>query len=157
MTLPDEYLPRGDTAIATAYGTVYIRKGGREITFALHDSITQSLHHQALFRYAAHLHDIGITRINVDHVYFDWLDRSLSLTRGGKMLDIVYMQSARLFECELKTTREIWLDHTAQQLHEFEKHCENLIVLVPREQMENTVQLLRSINLHKTKVDTYEV
>lgn len=147
----------GDVALSTPYGVVYIRNSGREITFQLYDSIIQNEHNKRLFNYVRWLRDQGIERINCDHVYFDWLDRTLSLKRGTRVLDIVYMKSSKLYECELKTSKEIWLETTAQQMREFEKHCENLIMLVPRAEMEQTQHLLRSINLLKTKVDTYEL
>lgn len=147
----------GEVALSTPYGVVYIRNQGREVTFKLYDSISQNEHHKRLFKYVQWLSDQGIKQINCDHIYYDWLDRSLSLRRGSRILDIVYFQNGKLFECELKTSREIWLDHTAQQLKEFERHCENLIVLVPKKDMETTRSLLKSLNLLKTKIDSYEI
>jgi len=147
----------GDIALSTPYGVVYIRNKGREVTFKLHDSISQNVHNKSLFNYVAELHRQGITEINCDHVYFDYLKRGMSLKRGSRILDIVYKDKGKIFECELKTTREIWIEHTAQQLKEFEKYCTNLIMLVPRSEMETTRQLLQSLKLFKTKVDTYEL
>ena len=148
---------RGDVALSTPYGVVYIRNQGREVTFKIYDGISQSEHNKRLFNYVKHLRDQGVERINCDHVYYEWLDRTLKLRRGSRILDIVYMKGSKLYECELKTSREIWLDHTAKQLREFERYCENLILLVPRQDMETTQQLLKSINLLKTKIDTYEI
>jgi hypothetical protein len=147
----------GDIALSTPYGVVYIRNKGREITFKLYDSISQNAHNKALFNYVAELHRQGITRINCDHVSFDYLQRGMSLKRGTRILDIMYEKQGQIYECELKTAREIWLDHTAQQRKDFEKTCQNLIMLVPRTEMETTRQLLQSLKLFKTKVDTYEL
>jgi len=152
-----EELYLGDVALSTPYGIVYIRNNGREITFRIYDSITQNEHNKRLFNYARWLKDQGIERINCDHIYFDWLDRTLDLRRGTRELDIVYMKGSRIYECELKTSREIWLDVTAQQLKEFERHCENLIVLVQRADMETARQLFKTLNLLKTNIDTYEI
>lgn len=146
----------GDIAISTPYGVLYIRNNGREITFRIHDSVSQNEHNKRLFNYVKWLHDNGVDRINSDHISFDFLDRSLSLRRGSRILDIVYEKGGRLYECEVKTTREIWLDRTAEQLKEMERHCENLILLVPRQKIETTQQLMKSLNLLKLKVDTYE-
>lgn len=150
-------LYRGDIALSTPYGVVYIRNQGREITFKIHDSVSQNEHNKRLFDYVKWLYDNGAERINCDHVYFDFLDKSLNLRRGSRILDIVYYKQGRIYECELKTSREIWLERTAQQLKEMEKHSENLILLVPRKEQETTRQLLKSINLLRTKVDTYEI
>jgi hypothetical protein len=147
----------GDIALSTPYGVVYIRNKGREITFKLHDSISQNIHNKVLFNYVAELHRQGIADINCDHVYFDYLKRGISLKRSSRILDIVYFKKGEIYECEVKTTREIWLEHTAQQLKDFEKTCQNLIMLVPRSEMETTRQLLQSLKLFKTKVDTYEL
>ena len=146
----------GDMALTTPYGVVEIRNGGREIAFKLYDSISQSQHHKALFNYVRWLHDQGIERINCDHVSFAWLDRGINLKRGNRILDVAYYQKGRLVECELKTTREIWLETTAQQLREMERYCENLTLLVPRDQEEQTRHLMQTLKLYKTKVATYE-
>ena len=144
-------------AFTTPYGVVTIRNGGREINFRMFDSISQSEHHKRLFNYVRALHEQKAERINCDHVSFDFLDRSVNLRRGSRILDIAYYKQGRIYECELKSKREIWLETTVQQLKEMERHCENLIVLVPRDQIEATQQLLKSLNPLKTKVDTYEL
>lgn len=157
MSEEEKNLFSGDIALSTPYGVVYIRNKGREVTFKLHDSISQNIHNKVLFNYVAELHRQGIVELNCDHVSFDYLKRSISLKRGTRILDIVYFQKGQIYECEVKTTREIWLEHTAQQLKEFEKNCQNLIMLVPRSEMETTRQLLQTLKLYKTKVDTYEL
>lgn len=152
----EENLFSGDFSISTPYGTITVRNGGREITFKMYDSISQSEHHKRLFNYVRWLYDQGVDRINCDHVNFDFLDRGVNLRRGQRILDVVYFRNGRIVECELKTKREIWLDRTIEQLKEMERHCENFVVLVPREETEKTRQLLQSVKLFKTKVDTFE-
>lgn len=147
----------GDVAVSTPYGVVYIRNQGREVTFQIHDSISQNEHNKRLFNYVQYLYEHGAERINCDHVKFDFLDRGQNLRRGRRILDIVYEKNGRLYECELKTKREIWLDTTAYQLKDMLKACENLIVLVPRAEIEQTVHLFKTLKFINIKVDTYEV
>jgi len=149
---------RGDTyAVSTPYGVVYISDSGRKITFQLHDDVRESIHSKALFGYVQQLRKRGIVKYNVAHLDLPGLDKSLSLRRGKAILDLVYEHRGKLYECELKTHREIGLDRTAQHLTELARHCENLIVLVPRGGMEEITTILAMINLRdQVKVDSYD-
>jgi len=143
--------------VSTPYGTVSISDGGRTITFELYSDIHQSRHNTALFTYLQYLKKTGVTRYNASHLKLVGRDRSLSLARGKAKLDLVYEHQGRLYECELKTNREIGLDITAQQLTEFSKYCEHLIVLVPRGGTEEMKTVLTMINLdHRISIQPYD-
>jgi len=135
--------------VSTPYGTVIISDGGRKVAFELYSDIKQSRHNQALFTYIQQLIKRGVTQFNTDHITIAGRDKRLSLTRGRAKLDLVYIHQGITHECELKTSREIGLDITAQQLKEFAKHCERLIVLVPRGCIDEMSTILHMINLNQ--------
>ena len=144
--------------LATPYGTVSITEDGRRITFQLYEDVRSSIHHKALFSYYQTLNILGNTIINCDHLDLPGLDSSLDLRRGRARLDLVYMRHGKIHEVELKTHREIGLDVTANQLHELAKHCENLIVVVPRRDMIEMARVIDVIGLTgQITVDSYEM
>lgn len=150
--------PMDTYTVSTPYGTVTISDGGRKVTFELYSDIHQSRHNTALFAYLQQLIKQGVTSYNTDHLNLSGRDKTLSLTRGKAKLDLVYLYKGKTYECELKTNREIGLDLTAQQLTEFAKHCEHLIVLVPRGSMEEIATILTMINLtHRIAIQPYDV
>lgn len=149
--------PMDTYTVSTPYGIVTISDGGRRVTFQLYDDIHQSRHNTALFAYLEQLKKRGITRYNISHIMIDGRDRTLGLKRGNARLDLVYMDQGKLFECELKTNREVGLDLTAIQLTELAKHCERLVVLVPRGSMEEMSTILHLINLsHCIAIQPYD-
>jgi len=139
--------PMDTYTVSTPFGTVIISNGGRSVAFELYSDIRQSRHNQALFTYIQQLQKKGVTQFNVDHIAIAGTDRRLSLDRGKARLDLVYVYKGKTYECELKTSREVGLDLTAQQLKEFAKHCERLTVLVPRGCIEEMATILQMINL----------
>lgn len=141
--------PMDTYTVGTPFGTVIITDGGRKVSFELYSDIRQSRHNQALFTYIQQLQKQGVTQFNTDHITIAGRDRRFSLTRGKAKLDLVYSRNGTTYECELKTSREIGLDITAQQLREFAKHCEHLIVLVPRGCIEEMSTILEMINLRE--------
>lgn len=155
----DKAYARADTThITTPYGTVSIADNGRRITFTLFEDVRQSIHHKALFSYYQQLQRRGIHQINVDHLDLPHLDRTIRLQRGKHKLDMAYKHHGKVVEIELKTHREIGIDATRRQLEDFVKHCQNLIVVVPRRDMEEMKTVLAMINLDtKIQVDTYEI
>jgi len=143
--------------VSTPYGTVTISDSGRTVTFELYSDIRQSRHNQALFTYVQQLLKRGVTAFNVDHIPIAGRDKSLRLDRGTAKLDLVYRRDGKIYECELKTSREVGLDLTARQLTEMAKHCEHLIVLVPRGCMEDMSTILHMINLDRhVAVEAYD-
>ena len=149
--------PMDTYTVSTPYGTVTISEGGRKVTFELYSDIRQSRHNSALFAYLQQLIKNGVTRFNTDHLNITGRDKSLSLTRGKAKLDLVYIRQGKTYECELKTHREVGLDLTAIQITELAKHCERLIVLVPRGSMEDMATILHMINLdHKIAIQPYD-
>lgn len=154
---PTPARPMDTYTVSTPYGTVTISEGGRKVTFELYSDIRQSKHNTALFAYLQYLKKQGVTQYNTDHLNLAGRDKTLSLTRGKAKLDLVYVKAGRTFECELKTSREIGLDITAQQITEFAKHCERLIVLVPRGCTEDMSTILHMINLdHRIAIQPYD-
>lgn len=141
--------PMDTYSVSTPYGIVIISEGGRKVTFELYSDIKQSRHNTALFTYVQQLRKQGVTRFNTDHLNLAGRDRGLSLTRGKAKLDLVYERRGKVYECELKTHREIGLDITAQQLTELARHCTQLIVLVPRGCIEEMSTILHMINLDR--------
>lgn len=154
---PTPTRPMDTYTVSTPYGTVTISDGGRKVTFQLYDDIRQSRHNTALFAYLEQLRKRGVTSFNTDHLNISGRDKSLGLKRGKAKLDLVYRHNGKLYECELKTSREIGLDTTAQQLQEFVKWCEHLILLVPRGCMEEAHTILTMINLaHRIAIQPYD-
>jgi len=139
--------PMDTYTVSTPFGTVIISDGGRKVAFELYSDIRQSRHNQALFTYIQRLQKRGVTQFNTDHISIAGRDKRLTLTRGKSKLDLVYVHNGKTYECELKTSREIGLDITANQLREFARHCEHLIVLVPRGCTEDMAAILQIINL----------
>lgn len=139
--------PMDTYTVSTPFGTVIISDGGRKVAFELYSDIRQSRHNQALFTYIQQLLKRGVTQFNTDHISIAGRDKRLTLTRGKAKLDLVYVHNGKTYECELKTSREIGLDITANQLREFARHCEHLIVLVPRGCTEDMASILQIINL----------
>jgi len=144
---PTPARPMDTYSVSTPYGIVVISDGGRRIAFELYSDVRQSRHNAALFTYVQQLKKRGVTRFNTDHLHLTGRDRTLALTRGKAKLDLVYEFKGKIYECELKTNREIGLDITAQQLTEMAKHCTRFIVLVPRGSMEDMATILHMINL----------
>lgn len=144
-------------SLSTPYGIVTISEGGRSIKFDLYPDVRQSQHNVALFGYIQQLRKKGVTEFNTDHIRIVGRDRMLSLARGKAKLDLVYHWRGKLYECELKTSREVGLDITAQQLMEMAKHCENLHLLVPRGCLEEAATILAMINLdHHVTIEPYD-
>jgi hypothetical protein len=144
--------------VSTPYGTVTISRDGRSIRFDLYQDVRESIHHKALFSYYQNLRKRGIVQINVDHLDIPDLDKSLSIIRGKARLDMVYYYRGKIYEVELETHRQIGLDQTRIQLQELVKHCENLVVVVPRRDMENAYTILTMLNLKdRIAVDSYEI
>jgi len=134
-------------SVSTPYGVVTVSDGGRTVTYQLYPDVRQSKHNVALFAYVQELRKRGITRFNTDHLNLTGRDRTLALTRGKAKLDLVYEDKGRIYECELKTSREIGLDVTAQQLTEFAKQCEHLWLLVPQGCLEEAATIVNMINI----------
>lgn len=154
---PTPARPMDTYTVSTPYGTVTISDGGRKVSFELYSDIHQSRHNTALFAYLQQLKKQGVIRYNTDHLNIVGRDRTLGLKRGKAKLDLVYEFRGKTYECELKTSREIGLDLTATQLTEFAKHCERLIVLVPRGCIEEMATILHMINLdHRIAVQPYD-
>jgi hypothetical protein len=129
---------------------------GRGYHVRLQQYIKRAPHNQALIKYAKKLYSSGVERINADQVTLDFLDRSLSLVRGKRRIDLVYVKNNRLVECEFKTKYECGLDRTYNQLKEQLPHCENLTLLVPRNMIEDVISILKIKKLNRITVDTYE-
>jgi len=154
---PSPGRPMDTYTVSTPYGTVTISDAGRKVTFELYSDIHQSRHNNALFTYLEQLKKRGITKYNVSHINLDGRDRSLALKRGKARLDLVYLDQGKLYECELKTNREVGLDTTAQQLVELAKYCEHLVILTPRGSMEEMSTILHMINLsHCVAIQPYD-
>lgn len=157
---PTELLPRKldeSYTLSTPYGLVIVSNHGRKVTFELYEDIRQSMHNTALFNYTQRLRQRGITRWNTDHLHISGRDRTLDLKRGKAVLDLVYESRGKLYECELKTRREIGLEVTAQQLTELTRHVERLQLLVPRGCLDEAAQILAVLNLdHKITIVPYD-
>lgn len=157
VRLDQPHAPMDAYSLSTPFGTVTISEGGRRVTFDLYSDVRQSRHNVALFGYIQQLKKMGVTQFNTDHIQVVGRDRRLSLNRGKAKLDLVYYWRGKIYECELKTNREIGLDITARQLTEFAKHCENLILLVPRGSLEEAATIVNLINLdHHLTIVPYD-
>lgn len=147
---------KDDFVLTNDYLSIHVGSKGRKVVIELNDNIRKSPHTQALANYVKNLYNMGVEKINCDHVYFDFLDRSINLHRGDKRLDIVYFKNGRMYECELKGPREVGLERTYKQLETTTKHCDTVTLLVPRDKMEFVKQNLVMRDIKKVVVDTYE-
>ena len=144
-------------SVSTPYGVVTVSEGGRKLTYELYPDVRQSKHNTALFSYVQELRKRGVVRFNTDHLNLIGRDRTLALARGKAKLDLVYEDKGKIYECELKTSREIGLDVTAQQLTEMVKHCELLRLLVPRGCLEEAANIVSLLNIgHKVNIIPYD-
>lgn len=146
-----------ETVVSTPFGTLVISQGGRQISFNLYSDVRQSRHNVALFSYVQRLIKGGVTRFNTDHLKMVGRDKTLSLARGKAKLDLVYFKRGKVYECELKTSREIGLDVTAIQLSELCRHVDDLTLLVPRGRLEEADAICKLINLrHQITIEPYD-
>ena len=146
-----------DYSIPTPFGMLTISRNGRRITYDLHPGIKQSRHNVALYGYVERLLKNGVTRLNTSHIRVRGRDRTLSLTRGKAKLDLVYYRNGKIYECELKTSREIGLDVTAVQLTELCRHVDDLTLLVPAGRLEEADTICKLINLrHQITIEAYD-
>lgn len=153
--MPDRAID--EFAISTPFGIVTIGQNGRKISFDLYSDVRQSRHNVALFTYVQKLRKAGVTRFNTDHIPIAGKDKRLSLVRGDAKLDIVYYKKNKLYECELKTNREVGLDVTARQLTELCRHVENLTLLVPKGSLAEASYIVGLINLtHQITIEAYD-
>lgn len=144
------------TSITTDYGVLRIFDGGRRIEYQLHDGVKSSLHHRHLMAYVNRLWDEGVDKINADHLSLDFFDRRINLNRGKRKLDLVYYRDGRIYECELKTSRECGLDKTYVQVKEQAFYCQNYILLVPQQEREWVNDQLRIRRIKGVTVDQYD-
>jgi hypothetical protein len=143
--------------LSTPFGTITITDGGRHLDYDLYPDIRQSRHNVALFAYIQKLRKEGVTKFNTDHLAISGRDKRLSLVRGNARLDLVYEKRGKLYECELKTNREIGLDVTARQLNELCRHVEKLTLLVPRGALSEAEHIIGLINLgHQIVLEPYD-
>lgn len=140
----------------TDYYTIYIKNGGRSFEVVLDPSIKKGFHHQALARVVELLHDEGVDSINADHLSYPWLDRRLDVRRGNRKLDIVYLRDGVLYECELKTHREVGIDRTWEQIKEQLKYCTNYFLYVPSEDLQYVRETLKIRGLNGVNVEPYD-
>jgi len=145
-------------SIATPYGNLTIQNGGRKITFQIYDDIRQSEHNIALYNYIQQLKRKGVHKFNNDHISIPGANRTYHLYRGNSRLDLVYYFNGQIHEVELKTSVQLGTDRTHKQLVDLSKHCQNLILVVKRQDMEEARTILNMVNLATiVKVDSYEI
>lgn len=147
---------KDEMVLTNDYLTVHIGNKGRKLVIEINENVKRNFHTKALANYVKHLYNMGVERINCDHIYFDFLDRTMNLARGDRKLDIIYVKDGRLYECELKGPREVGLDRTYKQLETTTKHCDVVTLLVPRDKMEFVKENLEIRKLRNVVVDTYE-
>lgn len=140
---------KGEYSINTEYFTVFVQKKGRRIVIELNEGVSASRHNMMLLRYVKQIYKKGVDRINADHITLPFLDRSISVWRGKRKVDVVYFKNGIKYDCEIKTEREVGSDRTYKQLAELAKNCENLTLVVPQSAVENAKK-----NLHIFKLDS---
>jgi len=146
------------TRITTPYGLVEIKNSGRTITYTLFGDIHTSTHHKALMYYYQKLLRRGITQINIAHLRLPGLDKTLDLKRGNAILDLAYTHRGRLYEVELKTSKELGEEDSAQQIEELARHCTNLVLAVPMAATQEAWTILTILKLTKDiTLDAYDV
>lgn len=146
-----------EKTIQTPFFTIDIDEDGRGWHFRLDDSIKEKPHKKALLNYIVAMHERGAVHINADHCTFPYLDRNVKLNRGGRKLDCVYTYQHRVYECEIKTEREVGLNRTWEQVREQAKYCRQLTLLVPKKKVEYCNGLIKQLGILNVVVDTYEI
>jgi hypothetical protein len=142
--------------ISTDYVTVEVREDGKEIVIKLNDGVKISRHQNQLRAYVEKLYQQGIKRINADQITLPYLDKSLSLIRGNRRLDLVYYKDGRIYECEFKTRRECGEDRIYNQIRDMKKHCQNFILLVPQSELIFVTDTIRNRKIKGVTVDTWD-
>jgi hypothetical protein len=142
--------------ISTDYVTVEVREDGKEIVIKLNDGVKISRHQNQLRAYVEKLYQQGIKRINADQITLPYLDKSLSLIRGNRRLDLVYYKDGRIYECEFKTRRECGEDRIYNQIRDMKKHCQNFILLVPQSELIFVSDTIRNLKIHGITIDAWD-
>lgn len=138
------------------FGEIEFDPDYRGFHFRLDDGIKTNPHHKELRKYMNKLIKEGVTRYNVDHVSIGGRDKSISLNRGNRRIDLAYWQDGTFYECELKTAYEIGLNRIWDQIREQSKNCERLTLLVPSSEVANAESLVRMQKLLNVYVQSYE-
>ncbi len=161
MAQPTEQISKAaldQYSIATPYGNLTIQDGGRRIIFQIYDDIRQSEHNIALYNYIQQLKRRGVYKFNNDHITIPGANRTYKLFRGHSRLDLVYYLQGQIHEVELKTPTQLGTERTHKQLEDLSKHCQNLILVVRRQDMEEARTILNLVKLDTiVKVDSYEI
>lgn len=150
-------MPTQEMVISGKIFTCRITDDGREVVIRVHDDIRPSEHNRILQRLVEQKLDQGITRINCDHVRDERLDRSLSIWRGKRKVDITYEYNGQIRDVEVKTTWEIGQERTWRQLREMVRFSQHLTLAVPISEIINTQNILRGLGLEaQIIVEGYE-
>lgn len=142
--------------ISSDYLIINMHEDGRGFSVRMQEGVSRSPHFIALQAYVQKIHESGVERINADHMTFDFLDRSLDLRRGKRKLDVVYLKDGKLYECELKTGREVGINRTWDQVKDQAKFCDTLTLLVPTDKIEWCKDMISSFQINNVVVDSYE-
>lgn len=142
--------------IVTEYFTISVFDDGKHIEIDLADGVKVLRHQKYLRAYVEKLYQSGIKKINADQIKLPYLDKSISLLRGNRRLDLVYYKNGRLMECEFKTKRECGLDITYNQIKEQKRHCQNFILLVPSSELIYVQDTIRLLKIKGITIDNYD-
>ena len=129
--------------IVTDKFIIEISDDNREIKIRLTGAAAKREHDKALYKVVNQIWEDGVDRINADHISLPFLDRSINLYRGDRRLDIVFYKGGRIYECEVKTAREIGEDRTYTQLRDMCQRCQNFKVYIPKEQEKHFIENLK--------------
>lgn len=142
--------------IITPMRIFHISPDGREFHDHIHEGVKKSDHTNALVLFVQKLRDSGINKMNCDHVPFDFLDRGIDLRRGDRRLDVVYYKDGRMYECELKSPREVGLNRTWEQVKDMAKLCDTLTFVTATSQVEKAKEYINLFKLTNVVVDVYD-
>jgi len=143
--------------IETRNHTITIRRDDESIEIKNKRLFSHSIHNSMLISYVNKLRKRGIIRLNADCSAIKGRDKSIPLLFNNKRADVVYYEDNKLCIAEIKNCHEIGLERTAQQLKEYVKHADKVMLVVPKKCVNDARDLLIILGLQtKVEVDTYD-
>jgi len=134
-----------------------ISKDTGEIWIFPRIKVSVRTHDKILRELATSMISQGVEKIRVDLKDFEPNDPSLRLTAGNRRYDIVFSHQGKMYQGELKPKGKVWECRTWQQLNEMSRTAENLILIVPPEDVEKAEEFKKEDkSLWKMKVFSCE-
>lgn len=122
---------------------IRIRKDSGKIFVIPRCKTKERTHDKILRELANSLVNKGIQKIRVDLRDYEFNDPSLRLTCGKRRYDLVFYYRGKCYQCELKPPGKSWEARTWEQLRDMNLTAENLILIVPEDEVETAREIKR--------------